>query len=46
VVVVSPVGVETVVFFVADDFSAQPTTPIPIAHITNQALITRFISNS
>jgi hypothetical protein len=46
VVVVSPPGVETVVFFVAVDLSAQPTVPTAITHIIRAMLRIRFIINS
>jgi hypothetical protein len=43
VVVVSPLGVETVAFFVVLDFSEQPTAPTAITPISKTALMMRFI---
>jgi hypothetical protein len=42
--VVVPSGVETVVFFVAEDFSEQPIAPTAITPINKTALIMRFMS--
>jgi hypothetical protein len=40
---VVPFGVETVVFFVAEDFSEHPIAPTAITPIIKTALIMRFI---
>jgi hypothetical protein len=44
--VVVPSGVETDVFFVADDLSEHPIVPTAITPITKTALMMRFIVHS